>query len=76
MNALEKAVRAAGSQSVLAEAIGVSQQRLSNWLRRKNARVPIELCPAIEQATGVKREALRPDVDWVAIRAQPRKGRR
>lgn len=64
---IKRAFEAAGGLTKLAAAIGVSPQRLGNWLARG---VPAEHCPAIERATGgaVRCEELRPDVDWAAIR--------
>lgn len=52
-----------GGQSKLARAIGVSQQRVWNWLHRDQA-VPARYCKDIEAATGgrVTAEELRPDV--------------
>jgi len=49
--------------------LGVSVQRLSNWIDRG---VPAEQCPAIERATGgvVRCEELRPDVAWGVLREQ------
>lgn len=49
----------------LAKRLGVSAQRLSNWLDRG---VPLDFCPVIEQATSgaVMRWDLRPD-DWHRI---------
>ncbi len=36
------------------------------WKKRGN--VPAEHCPAIERATGVRCEELRPDVAWSVLR--------
>lgn len=69
MNALSKAILAAGSQKALAEQIGVVQSAVSNWIKRKN--VPSEYCPDIEAITGVRCEELRPDVNWAVLRATP-----
>lgn len=54
----------------MAAALGLSEGQVSQW---KNGvrRVPAEHCPAIEHLTckAVRREALRPDVDWSGRRA-------
>ncbi|KAG0163987.1 hypothetical protein DFQ28_011603 [Apophysomyces sp. BC1034] len=47
---LESAVNIATSQAKLAEALGVTQQTVSNWMRRGS--VPPEHCSAIERLTG------------------------
>lgn len=57
---LARAIKAAGSQAALASAIGVSQQAISFWVKRGMA--PAEKVVAIEKATGVTRQELRPDI--------------
>jgi DNA-binding transcriptional regulator YdaS (Cro superfamily) len=64
MQALDEAIRAAGSQAALAAACGVVQGAVANWKARGS--VPAEHCAAIEAATGVHRFRLRPD-DWHRI---------
>lgn len=51
--------------TAMAQRLGVSAQRLSNWMQRG---VPIEQCAAIEAATGgaVRRWDMRPS-DWHRI---------
>jgi DNA-binding transcriptional regulator YdaS (Cro superfamily) len=68
MEALNKAIAIAGTQSSLASALGVVPQVVHNWLVRGN--VPADHCPAIERATkgAVRCEDLRPDVDWGYLR--------
>lgn len=58
------AVEVLGSQSALARAIGVSQQRVAYWLNQAKRGVPAEHVHAIEQATGgrVTAAQLRPDI--------------
>lgn len=51
MSALERAVEFAGTQEKLAAAIGVSQGRISQWL--KGEAIPAKYFPKIEAATGV-----------------------
>jgi len=68
--ALERAIALAGGQSALARAIGKSQGHVWHWVKVAK-RVPAEAVLAVEQATGVPRSELRPDVypaaDAVAI---------
>lgn len=54
---LQAAVAAAGSEAKLAAAIGISQQAVQQWRK-----VPAERILDVEQATGVPREKLRPDL--------------
>jgi len=61
MKHLKRAIAISGSQTALAKNIGVSQQRLNNWLHR-DKRIPAELVLPIERATGVSRHDLRPDL--------------
>lgn len=62
MSALDTAIQKAGGPSKLSFAIGVRPNVVTNWRLRNN--VPEEHCPAVEQATGVRCEELRPDVVW------------
>ncbi len=72
MTPLEKAISIAGSQSALAERMGIPPQNVNNWLRR--GRVPIESCPGVEKAVGrqITCEELRPDFDWAYLGARLR----
>jgi len=54
---LEEAIRAAGGVSELARRLGIAQPSVSNW-----DRVPAERVASVEQATGVDRARLRPDL--------------
>lgn len=58
--AMQRAVQAAGGQTALARRIGKTQGHVSQWLRR--GYVPPLLVPQIEQATGIPRHELRPDL--------------
>ena len=49
----------------IALSLGVTQQTLTNWKQRG---IPADKCPDIEQATGIKCEVLRPDVNWAVLR--------
>ena len=64
MDALSKAITAAGSQAALATVCGVVQGAVANWKAR--GRVPPEYGARIEEATGVMRWELFPE-DWQAI---------
>lgn len=67
--ALQKAVEAAGSLQVVADALGVTKGAVGQW-KISGRRVPAEHCPAIERLVRrvVTCEQLRPDVDWAFIR--------
>lgn len=54
---LDEAIRAAGGITELARRIGISQPSVSNW-----DRIPAERVVAVEAATNVGREILRPDL--------------
>ncbi len=55
--ALERAIKAAGSQTELAARVGVKLGSLNNWRR-----VPVRRVLAVEHASGVPRHELRPDI--------------
>jgi DNA-binding transcriptional regulator YdaS (Cro superfamily) len=59
----------AGNQSKFAAAIGTSQQNISNWIR-KGTRLPAELVPKAEEATGIPRHEWRPDIFAVSGTAE------
>lgn len=56
LTGIDQAIRAIGSQTKLAAALGCTQQNISTWLRR--GYVPPAQAIAIEQATGVSRALL------------------
>jgi DNA-binding transcriptional regulator YdaS (Cro superfamily) len=61
---LDRAIAAApfnGNQSRFADAIGTSQQNVSNWIRKRRP-LPAEYVLRAEQATGVTRHLWRPDI--------------
>jgi DNA-binding transcriptional regulator YdaS (Cro superfamily) len=68
MDALTKAISAAGGVVALSKAIGVTQGTVSNWRMREVRAIPADHCASIELATvgAVKRWDLRPD-DWHRI---------
>lgn len=55
-------------RAAIALKLGVTQQTLTNWKQRG---IPADKCPDIEQATGIKCEELRPDVNWAVLRVCP-----
>lgn len=66
--ALAHAVQLAGGQLPLARKLTtparkIRQGHVWGWLNR-DKRAPADLCAAIEHATGVRCEELRPDLRW------------
>lgn len=61
MDALDRAIVVFGTQTALAEALGIKSPSISQWRSR---RVPAERCLDIERVTNgvVTRYDLRPDV--------------
>lgn len=59
--ALLQAVQSAGSQSELARICGVSQNSVWKWVQ-SGKRLPAEYVLAVEGATGIDRNHLRPDI--------------
>ena len=64
MNALEKAISIAGSQSALARKSGVKQQNIWYWLNKSDGRVPAEMALPLSLAVDSKVAAseFRPDI--------------
>lgn len=54
---LDRAIDAVGGVAQLARKIGISQPSVSNWVK-----VPVQRVIAVEAATGVSRDQLRPDL--------------
>ena len=63
---LERAIDAAGGIAQLARKIGISQPSVSTWTR-----VPAQRVIAVETATGIPRNDLRPDLYERAAPAEP-----
>lgn len=61
MDALKEAIEIAGGQSALASRLGVSPQRVWNWINTLG-HVPSKHVISVEDATGVHRTRLRPDL--------------
>ena len=55
--ALKEAIRVAGGAAALARCLGIKQPSVFGW-----ERVPAERVLAVEAASGVRRERLRPDI--------------
>ena len=55
--ALRQAIARAGGVSKLARALGVSHQAISRW-----DKCPVRRVLAVERASGMRREELRPDI--------------
>ena len=66
--ALAAAIKSAGSGTELARRIGITPEAVCQW----KGRVPVNRVIAVEAATGVLREHLRPDVFAVPRPAQRR----
>jgi DNA-binding transcriptional regulator YdaS (Cro superfamily) len=60
--ALKRACKLAGGQKPLADRIGTTQSQVWYWLTRSKKGVPAEFVMPIEEATGVSRSELRPDL--------------
>ena len=65
--ALDEAIHKAGGLSPFVQAIHApSTHAVKSWKRLSS--IPADYCPAIERATGVACERLRPSVDWAYLR--------
>lgn len=60
LKALHRAIKTAGSMRKLGELIGCTTGQINMWKQREN--VPSKYVLAIENATGVSRHLLRPDL--------------
>lgn len=60
-SSLARAVRAAGSQSAFGRMIGRSQSTVHDWLADEKP-LPAEHVLTVEEATGISRHDLRPDI--------------
>jgi DNA-binding transcriptional regulator YdaS (Cro superfamily) len=73
LSSMTSAIRAAtekvGGQAALARILDVKPPTVNQWVKGER-QVPAEQCPAIERATGVRCERLRPDVPWEVLRLQ------
>lgn len=68
---IEVAARIMGSQTALAQALGITKGAVHQW---KLNGVPAERCPDVELVTHgrVRCEQLRPDVKWWVVRGHKR----
>ena len=65
--ALDEAIHKSGGLSQFVRAIRApSTHAVKSWKRLNS--IPADYCPAIEHATGVACERLRPSVDWGVLR--------
>lgn len=64
------AVRAAGGQTALARALGIAQSTVATWLSRGNE-LPAKFVIPVEQAFGISRHELRPDLYPVDLPPPP-----
>jgi DNA-binding transcriptional regulator YdaS (Cro superfamily) len=64
MDAIKRAIAAAGGQTALAGHLGITQCVISQWVNGGRP-VPLDRCPKIYEVTGVPVEELRPDVRWL-----------
>lgn len=64
LDALKQAIQIAGSQSALARALRVSQHAVWHWLNKGDLEKPLpaDYVLAVEEATGISRYDLRPDI--------------
>jgi DNA-binding transcriptional regulator YdaS (Cro superfamily) len=68
---LEQAICLAGGMTQMARDLDLSgHSTVYQWTK---TRVPAEKCPDIEALTGIKCEALRPDVNWSVLRKTPKR---
>lgn len=67
-----RAINAAGSQTALANRLGISQASVAEWKARN--RIPAARVLAVEALTGVSRHQLRPDLYPDYGRKRGRKG--
>jgi DNA-binding transcriptional regulator YdaS (Cro superfamily) len=58
--ALDDAIKAAGSQKALAELCDVLPPSITGWILR--GRVPVDRVLQVEKGTGVSKHRLRPDI--------------
>ena len=70
---LDQAIKIADGITKLSRLLNLKSHAVINQWRLN--RVPAEQCPDIEALTGIKCEALRPDVNWAVLRKQPRKAK-
>lgn len=64
--ALQEAVKVAGTQQAMAVICGVTQTAVWKWLQ-SSKRLPAEYVLRVEAATGVSRHHLRPDIYPVEV---------
>lgn len=70
LESLRAAIMTVGSQSATARRLGVTQAAVWGWLNRGTP-LPAEHVLALEEASGVSRHSLRPDIYGAAPDALP-----
>lgn len=70
-DAFRAAVAQIGTQQAMAKRLGVAQPSIWRWIRSKRG-VPGEHVLAVEQATGISRHDLRPDLYPREVAPPPR----
>ena len=63
--AMSEAAGKFSSKSEMARKLGVTRQRVNNWMKRG---APVDMCLLIEEKTGVCAERLAPAQDWERLR--------
>jgi len=69
MSPFEKHLQTRGAASDLARTLGVTHAAVYQWVR---SRIPADRVISIERATGIPREALRPDLYQRAALLRPK----
>lgn len=59
---IQAAINSVETLTALAKRLGVSYQAVQKWVANG---VPADRCAAVESATGVRCEELRPDLQWL-----------
>lgn len=75
LHPIDRAADVVGSQTALADALGVSKGAVSQW-KEGGRRIPAEHCPLIEEMTkgAVRCEDMRPDIRWDVLRGKRGRG--
>lgn len=60
IEAIEKAIYAAGGRKKLADAVGITRQAVEKWL--SGGKIPAERVLLVEKFTKIHRSDLRPDI--------------
>ena len=66
---IKAAIAALGGPVPAAKALTVTPGMVHHWINGRNDVAPAH-CPTLERLTGVKCEALRPDLEWTRKRGK------